>query len=358
MRPSIRTVLEGLAAEDLFPRDSEVKARGALIRARRAQPPPWFVRVLIGGGAWVTMLLFLLALLLAGFHKSTEGMGVLGVVLVAGATALRWNGTGDFLVQLTLSAAFTGEGLILFAMSPRTEMAMALSLVVVELPVLFLFRDVSHRFLSTVGILGALGTAAMKAGGPGMLAMYVVVLAVVAYAVWLDAPRLLQRGTSVFTPVAYGMVVSLLLAMGACLMLRGEWHTSADSKVMLGFPVTAAVGLALLYFEWRIFTEQGVPLGSEAAWATFLGTVLLGVVTFNTPGILAAIGVLVLAFHRREVLLAGLAAAFLVGFGVFFYYDLAVSLMVKSLVLVASGVLVLLARWYLRARWLPPEVSR
>ncbi|RYZ53624.1 MAG: DUF4401 domain-containing protein, partial [Sphingobacteriales bacterium] len=69
-----------------------------------------------------------------------------------------------------------------------------------------------------------------------------------------------------------------------------------------------------------------VPLGLEhekRVWipaACALG--LLTVMTLNTPGVLVAALMLTLGFHRRSRVMLGLAVAFLLTFGSFYYYDL------------------------------------
>jgi uncharacterized membrane protein len=60
-----------------------------------------------------------------------------------------------------------------------------------------------------------------------------------------------------------------------------------------------------------------------------------------TPGVLAAVIVIVLGFQRGNRLLLGLGSVFLVIFLIAFYYHLDISLLQKSLILVATGLLLL-----------------
>ena len=71
----------------------------------------------------------------------------------------------------------------------------------------------------------------------------------------------------------------------------------------------------------------------------------------SSPGVLGALLVLALAFHRRNPILLGLALLFLVGFAVAFYFRLDLSLAAKSGVLLASGALLLGLREYVRRRF-------
>jgi uncharacterized membrane protein len=76
--------------------------------------------------------------------------------------------------------------------------------------------------------------------------------------------------------------------------------------------------------------------------------VLLAIPAHQTPGILAAIIVLTVGFWRGNLLLMGLATAFLAGFLTAYYYNLDFTLLVKSFILMGTGVLLLA----LRLAWL------
>jgi uncharacterized membrane protein len=76
------------------------------------------------------------------------------------------------------------------------------------------------------------------------------------------------------------------------------------------------------------------------AWVVGV-TLLASLPALWTPGILAAVIVIVLGFRRGNRLLLGLGAAFLVVFLIAFYYYLDVTLLVKSLLLLATGLLLL-----------------
>jgi uncharacterized membrane protein len=67
----------------------------------------------------------------------------------------------------------------------------------------------------------------------------------------------------------------------------------------------------------------------------------------TTPGVLAAIGLLVLGHARRDALLLAMGTAFFPIFIVVFYYEMEVSLLAKSYILMASGAVLLAARWFL-----------
>jgi uncharacterized membrane protein len=106
-------------------------------------------------------------------------------------------------------------------------------------------------------------------------------------------------------------IMSLLLAVGLCVLYL--W---------------AGGGRAVIKSEWFLV----------AAAATFA----FGAIT--NPGILAAVGLLVMGYALGDKLLAGLGLVYLPAFIVVYYYDMDVDLAYKSYILAGSGLILLLVR--------------
>jgi uncharacterized membrane protein len=75
-----------------------------------------------------------------------------------------------------------------------------------------------------------------------------------------------------------------------------------------------------------------------------MGALALGASASSSPGIVAGAAVLILAFDRRNPVLVGMAVVFLLVFGAAYYYNLDLTLLEKSGVLVGSGLLLLAIR--------------
>jgi hypothetical protein len=248
--------------------------------------------------------------------------------------------------------------------------------VVLSVVLVPLVPDAAHRFMSgVIGSIAAVGTLAnlrlvWTLGSLGPLGSFVVrgsdlaVLAIVALAgyVWRGALRRRSDALAeMLAPVGYGTLAALfgLLLFSTVFafadeIVRGSRAARANAW-HLGPLTTIGITASLVALELRVFAEQRVRPRAEAVAAAIAASILLGVLTLATPGVMAAIAVLALGFDRRNRILIGLAVVFLVKFASAYYYSLRLTLLEKSIVLAASGVVLLAARAYLELRFKPGE---
>lgn len=123
-------------------------------RLEEGSTTPWFVRILVGSGAWIAglMLAVGLAAILA-LGRSGIALLVAGLVLCAGSAALRQASRGDFSAQFALSMSLAGQAMAgagLALLSDRGDRwgLFFAGMTALEVGLLFLFRDAVHRFLS------------------------------------------------------------------------------------------------------------------------------------------------------------------------------------------------------------------
>jgi uncharacterized membrane protein len=95
-------------------------------------------------------------------------------------------------------------------------------------------------------------------------------------------------------------------------------------------------------------------LKTEPLMLASLGAILLGIV--SAPGVILSICLMVLGYAKHEKLLLLTGILLMPVFIFFYYYNLDVSLMAKSGVLVGSGVVLLVGRGYLAAKQLDREI--
>jgi hypothetical protein len=372
-KPSLREVIAEVGRRGSG-RVSEEGARAALEESHGDAGAPWYVRVLVGVGAWVSAILFAIGAGLSGIADSKVALGVLGLTAFAGGVALRRVAKGEFPVQLALAASMGGRLTFYAAVSDHREGArtFAAALALETLGV-FVYPDAVGRFVATLGsCAAAFGLVAeLQLPWPSRQ-LVVLAIGALATALWLREPEILSgrafgaRAAPLQRPVGFGLVVALLFVLLSELPDRGAgWHLSDR------FSVTAAGLTALLLWVERDVLRDALASGTKAAGyrlpgdaaeaahgpappearaLVYGGTLAIGVLGQFAPGLVGALLVMALGAHRRSVLLFGLASLFLVFFGSHFYYSLSMSLLAKSGVLLGSGLLMLALRLPLARR--------
>jgi hypothetical protein len=341
--PSVREVLVRAHGE-LSP-EVEGLARDALEAHARAETP-WYLRLLVGMGAWIGSWFLLafafgfLALILSGAVE--QAAVVMGAALVMAGVGLRRAGSGELVRQLSLVGSFTGQMMVIGGVGATSESvpASALTALVLCAILVVVFHDKVHRFASTVIATVALALLFWEVRLPFRSDILAIVLAAVPLVIWRFAdPAWRQELAEMLDPIAYGAIVSLLvgLLVDAAIPLAGglvDWRGP-------GLATVAAVTGALLWLTKDVFAEHGVGTGGPDVVLAGVALAVFAWLTRSTPALIATLLLIVLGFDRRRPLLMGLATAFFLGFGALYYYNLDMTLLAKSGVLVGSGLVCL-----------------
>jgi hypothetical protein len=330
---------------------ARLAAEGQVPDPAAAAPPTaigsaWYVRALAGGGAWVASIFFL-AFVLATSREDESAWLLIGGCALAGGVFGLLVGSGDFFRQLSLAGSLAGQmliaGSILGSSGPRLAAAVSLAIALVLLPIV---PVAVHRFVCTWIALVALTALVVLLRVPLVIDGVTLMVAVLAGWMWLAAPaRRRIGGVDRWMPVAHALVLGLLGGLLAAVVVGAN----VPSSTLATPGRVASAGLGLLTVALVLIVRRGLnvarPTPAEAAGLGALA--LIGFATPGTPGLPAAIGALVIAFHRRSPFLLGATVLFLITFLGFFYYDLRVTLLVKSIALMGTGLVVLLAGWWL-----------
>ncbi|HEX5748762.1 MAG TPA: DUF4401 domain-containing protein [Archangium sp.] len=349
---------------DVLPTSLHEPARAALTSSTEATASmPWFVRILTGFGAWLASW-FLIAFIAMGVLGAGEEVGaiVLGLILTGGAVFVRHAGSNVFLTQLALSTGLAGQGLFIGGVGAASdEKGAALATVAIQAVLLFIYPDLIQRFLST--FFGSLALLyLLRITAPAVLADVTLVgITVLAHLLFLKQARLQSgRWSALVTPAAFGLVTTLL----SSLVMRSWFHElyrELFRKGAVELPagvLTLGLAVVTLYSAWRVLEETDSEPGGPAGVTAFASLALTALLTLHTPGVIAALGVLLLGFHRRNVVLLGMAVVFILVFGVGYYYDLQFSLLAKSLALLGSGLVLLGLRLFILRRFPAAEEVR
>src|SRR5689334_1355158 len=127
-RPSVRAVLARVSDGGVIPPAAEDAARAALTKLAAGRMP-WYMRVLVGVGAWIGASFLISAILslilLAAGQQMNSVAIILGIGLIAGSIAFRQRVSSPFGTQLALVLSSTGQILVIGGVGAATSLVEA-----------------------------------------------------------------------------------------------------------------------------------------------------------------------------------------------------------------------------------------
>lgn len=308
--------------------------------APRDDQPHWSSRFLLGVVGWLAAL-FLLFFLFMAFEGAIREAGhalVMGTVLMVAALGLnRTARRSDLWDQFVLALALAGDAWLLYGLIDWMDMDSAplwFGLCALSLGVAALFEHwlvrLFHSFAAA--ILLTLGLACL---GLQLLALPLVMAALTAC--WLRAEH---------EPLRHQLYESLTLGLALSLLVLGRLHHPLWNE---GFSVLDELGHSRLPLWLNPLLCAALLLGIMVRLKLpLLYGLPLVLISALIPGMGAGALVLVLGFYGGSLGLMTLAGLLLLGFGSLYYYDLGLTLMTKSWLLLGSGALLLGARQLLK----------
>jgi hypothetical protein len=340
---------------------------------------PAYIKALLGLGGWIAALFFfvfvgwcLTITLLSSSGELTSGiiLCIFGVAFIGGTVYLHGRSKNVFFSQVALATHVAGQllfmvglSMVLYVWYPYQQefptVLYALIVILLEIVLIPLYEDGIFRFLATIAAVIASNVIVYELNIPASLSVLTAVLAFGVLVVWgetLPVERLI-RHRLLLQAVGYGLVFGLFGTI---------MHELSNSPTYEGFartalhqPLVTSILLLLmtLWLELRLLTEYEIPR-SHRATSILLGiAVIIMLPTLTTPGIVASMLLILLGYRRRQNVLLVLAYLFMAGFIGYFYYSLQMTLLVKSFILMATGVLFLIGGLAFR-RLLPiPEAK-
>lgn len=317
--------------------------------ATDAQSSPWYVRVMLGIAGWMGagFLLGFVGVAFAFAMENAFASILIGVLCCGGAYAIfRAAGNNDFLAQFGLAVSFAGQFMVIYGVFKAFDwesVSAFLIAAVFEAALVVLIPNTIHRVLSSGGAMLALAFGMERAGLFGLSS---AVAAAVFALVWLDRERWAGTG-ALWRPVGYGMALALLYLESARFFDYYRYWMHRDPiwlmqyGPMIGFVFTAVV---CVWATARLLEREGIALASAAGTAAILAALLLCVLSYVAPGVAIASLILLLGFACGNRILMGMGVMALLGFVSHYYYQMQSTLLVKSAVLAATGLALLLAR--------------
>ncbi len=334
-----------------------LESSSADLDSKPASPVPWFVQVLHAFTGWVASLFFLL-LLGSVFHRlfSTPlalfGIGVVLIALAYGV--LRAPSETLFLEHGALALSLAGQALIGFAlfqwngnMYAPTYAFRWLALAGVEGVLAIVIPQHLHRVLSTwVAALALI----VGAGLLGLTA--IAVPSVFALAVWVWLHEFRPPNTIALKQAAgYGLSLALFLGIGDDFRMGFLSHSTSHLHFGLDHPaVVAFFNSAVMFFAASFLARRLKRRTTHPLFALLIPLLPIAILSVWMHGLPIALILLMVGFARGNRLLQGMSLAALLWTVGRFYYTLETTLLLKSALLIAAGVVLLVGYGVLKYR--------
>jgi uncharacterized membrane protein len=344
----LRSLLMKLVDEGVVEKDAP--ALTAFL-ARMSAVQPWYIRTMVGFGAWIA------SLLLIGFVSSMGlavdgGFAVFGVFFLGGAIYLRKVSSNDFSIQSALAAGLAGQALIVIGVMELIDwddLETGFGLVAMLNVVLFvIFPDRIYRVLSILLAVGSVvvlfyireWNALVPAIGP-LLALGMII-------VTLRGAKLLPGSKGIYLrPLQSGLMLS---AFG-CLLASTVYVLPEIGVSFQFYPrpwiSTIMLGAMLIYVLSKAWADLLAGMPVARLYSIVAIVVLIIAASWLAPGLVLSLIVIVLGSHTGHRSMIGAGIAFFAVFLATYFYGIQVSMLEKSITLVSSGVAVLFARWFL-----------
>ncbi len=304
---------------------------------------PWYVRWVVGVGAWVTALVlialgatFVFALLEV---KEPIAMSLIGAVYLGfGLWFLRQDDAGVFAQQLGLATAAAGTALIVGGIGVESESSwVAFIIAAGMLAVVIASCDDKILQFLVAALAASLCVAALLDSNTRYAGDLAALATPVGLYLLLRPPQRDLMPTAIALILTYPLLS--VFALDAGYLFRG-----VDLGGQFARALHIVLFLGLAYLHWRHTA------GDKAKRQTVVFAVVATLVCLLLPvGGSAAMLILMLAFVTGSKPFALLGVALQAQFIVRYYYSLEVNLLNKSLLLMAVGI-ALLASWWLMHR--------
>lgn len=317
---------------------------------------PWYIRAMLGAAGWLGAL-FLLGFVGVGlafvFRDESAALAIGLMACVAAYAIFRAAGDNDFLSQFGLALSFAGQVLMLFGLSKwfrNDAVSLALLVAVIESALAVVLVNTVHRVWSSLAAATALSYALTQMGLSGVAPALV---AAGLAAIWLHESLWVQRG-ALWRPIGMGLALSQVCLESLPVLERGGGLFVGRAHLH-GAPSWVGpllMGMVGVYTVHQLLLRNGVAASSRTGVLTLAAAVVIAVVTRDAPGVVSALMVLTLGHATGSRMLMGLGVIALLGWLSHYYYALQMTLLAKSGVLAATG-MVLMVLWLIMRRLWP-----
>ncbi len=304
-------------------------------------PTSWIIRVVTMVGAWIAAGCFFGVVALMGIFDSPTAVLFLGLLLMTAAVfAFRTLKKSIFVVPFALTASITGQICFGYGIGAQIKDSdfnwLFIAEMGIQLLLFFATTNNTQKFVSTFVfnciLTGFLFYNEWYEGIHFVLGINALILTFMI--LWEET--ILSRFKSwiaSYQPLSAAVTISFLLLI--FIKLNEQSYSWQTFKIQFWWVSSAIILVCLLLAIYKVSQDFGWNI------AKTLPLALIFVPLAGSPGILGGILILILGFYHKSMWYVAMGILALAVFISVFYYNLEMTLWVKSLILMGSGLLFL-----------------
>jgi hypothetical protein len=275
-------------------------------------------------------------------------------LLVFGAVLLRRTSESDFLTQTALACGLAGQALLAYGVSSIVDRqgaeAACLTLIILNVVLLVVYRDFLHRVLSMLITIGSLVALIYLKEQQWLLAWLAPVLAGLWLTLLLDDGQRITMRTEVSEPISAGLVISTF----GVVMLSTVYVLPELVGDFVFYPnpwISTLLFGALLVLSVQLLIVPGLTNPRRVGTALYLLAIGGTLAAWYAPGLIYSLIVILVGAGSGRRLMVATGLGFMVVFLGAFFYGIDISMLLKSAALVGTGLVLLAGRQVLLAVW-------
>jgi uncharacterized membrane protein len=296
------------------------------------------IKILSVFGGILASLAFLGFLLIAGLHNSEMGLLVFGSIFIAGSIWISKKYDRIIIDTVSVSSFIIGfilTGLGLYELRVNEDMT-SIIFIIIAFGSLWIVQNYILSFIAVLIINGSFLMLILSNNAYNLIHVQVAVLALAMVYFFLKEAQIIAANnifSKLYNPVRTGIMFSFLAGL-LLLGKRGVLPISPD-YIWMSSIITIA---SIVYLISKIFNVLSITETRHKA-SIYLFVVLTLLPTALSPAISGAILIILLSFlvNYKTGLVIGIIS--FIYFISQYYYDLNFTLLTKSILLLASGVL-------------------
>ena len=354
-----RTLVEELQKQGLI---NDETISDFIINNHQTKVLPLYLRTLIGIGTFIASLLFVAFLYFSKLVSFNDEIALMicGLASVAIAIILQQLAkykpmiAHTFFMQCSFTAIAIGKFSFVYGFSKYLDSKWGITLALLAITFITypIYKISIDRFLSTLAVLISIATNIFMFYNFNQHENFGQTLFFICLIVCAGFLFTYGKLKQAYIPLAYAFVFSICFII----LFKQIDFTPINKKWQFSLNYHSAILTMSLIATIAWAFGRIKALKSEAFTLSVLSTVVLGIIT--SPAIILSITLMIFGYSKHDKILLTLGSLFLAAFLYDYYYSLELTLLYKSVILCASGALLLLARLYIHYRgWVKGDAS-